>query len=168
MFKRRRWLAGLLTAAVIASTWAVVPAAAAVVVCPRFVSVENHTEAEGSPAAGDTTKTFVFQVTSSGCMQAGTAKYTTVPALARESTDFVSTSGTLTFAAGVARRQTVAVDVVMDSVREPDELFYFLVCPSSGVLEKGAYRAVGMVVNDDDGPAGDPEAGTIPELHCSE
>src|SRR5262245_9736149 len=152
VLKRRGWLAGLAAVAAVGGTTLVGGPAAAkttTLICPRVVSVDNVTAEEGNPTEGPTTTRFVFRVTSSGCLQAGTARYETVSAWAQAPSDFATTSGTLKFAEGEGRDKAIVVDVAIDTVKERDDFFYVIVCRESGALEPGDELGVGTILNDD-------------------
>src|SRR5262249_16160324 len=79
-----------------------------------------------------------------------TVDYVTIPGTATAGTDYVTTSGTLSFAPG-ERSKTIAVPVIGDTLDEPDEVFGLTLSnPSNGVL--GDTMGAGLI-RDNDGPA---------------
>ena len=115
------------------------------------VTIGDVTQAEGD--AGTTS--FVFDVTLSGDVAGGfTVPFNTANGSATTTDgDYVSTSGTLTFAGTDTETQTITVTVNGDTVVEGDETFTVtLGMPSkSGVTATGSSgsSAVGTIQNDD-------------------
>ena len=112
------------------------------------LSIGDVTLAEGDSG----TKTFNFTVSMSGSNTLGasvsyaTANGSTNPATA--GSDYVATSGTLTWAAGDTSSQTISVTVNGDTTVEPDETFYVnLSSPTNATLSKS--QGVGTIQNDD-------------------
>lgn len=76
-----------------------------------------------------------------------TVNYATANFTATAGSDYVATSGTLTFAPGVTN-QTVSILVLGDTLNEADETFYVdLTFPTNADISKG--RGVGTIQNDD-------------------
>jgi serralysin len=116
------------------------------VALPTF-SITDVTRNEGS-LSGNRTLNFSFAVTlSSASSQAVTVRYETTDGTALAGSDYIATSGTLNFAAGVTS-QTFNVAVYADRTIESNELFYVdLLNPSNGNLGKA--RGTGTILNDD-------------------
>ena len=77
-----------------------------------------------------------------------TVAYTTANGTATAGQDYLPTSGTLTFAPGVTV-QTITVNVIGDTVKEPNETFYvnlFNVSTNALIVDS---QGVGTIVNDD-------------------
>jgi hypothetical protein len=90
----------------------------------------------------------VFTVTlSRGSSRPVTVAYTTHDGSAKAGTDFVATAGRLTFAPG-ERSRTVAVPVLGDTRREPDEQFTLALSDAQNA-QLGRAQAVATIRNDD-------------------
>jgi len=104
---------------------------------------------DASVDEGDSgTRPLVFIVElSKPSTQAVTVKYSTSPGTAQSGSDYVHTSGTLTFAAGETLK-TITVQIVGDTISEPNESFTVaLNTPSSGTtLARGT--ATGTIRDD--------------------
>jgi uncharacterized repeat protein (TIGR01451 family) len=82
--------------------------------------------------------------------QTVTVSYATADGTAVASTDYLSQSGTLTFAPGTTN-QTISIPVVGNTLNEPDEAFFVdLSQPTFATLGRG--RGVGTILNDDPPP----------------
>ena len=79
-----------------------------------------------------------------------TVDYATADVSASAGSDYVATSGTLTFAPG-ATSTTVAVTVNGDTLDEPDEYFAFVLSGASNPIGDGSGQ--GTIVDDDGGAA---------------
>ncbi|HMC67846.1 MAG TPA: Calx-beta domain-containing protein, partial [Mycobacteriales bacterium] len=75
------------------------------------------------------------------------ATYRTTDGTATAGQDYESASGTITFAPGVTT-QTITVNVIGDTLFEPDETFTLTVTPVGGV----SVTATGTILNDDASP----------------
>lgn len=75
--------------------------------------------------------------------------YTTVNATAVAGSDFTSTSGTLSWAAGDMAAKTIRVPVLNDSVPEPAEAFTVVLSGASGATLATANTATVSIVDDD-------------------
>lgn len=95
------------------------------------------------------TTSFVFTVSLNDlAIDPVTVAYATAGGTATPGVDFVPVSGTLTFPAG-SMTQTITVQVVGDTLKEPDETFFVnLFDPSPNAIIVDA-QAVGTIVNDD-------------------
>ncbi len=118
-------------------------------IAPLALSVSDVTFTEGDSG----TKNAVFTVAlSSKASTVVTVKFATNNGTATASTDYTSTTGTLTFAIGETSK-TVQVPVLGDTVVESDENFSILLSASSGaVISKATGTAT--IVNDDGLPPG--------------
>ena len=116
---------------------------AAVAALPTL-SINNVSLAEGN--SGSTA--FVFVVTlSTASATAVTVNYATSNGSASAGSDYVATSGMLTFAPG-ALTQSVTVNVNGDSTVEPDETFLVtLSAPTNATINNA--QGTGTIVNDD-------------------
>src|SRR5262249_916671 len=94
----------------------------------------------------------VFTVSLSAASgQTVTVNYATANGTANAGTDYVATSGTLSFAPGVTT-QSVVVPVSGETVNEPTETFFVnLSNPSNATLANN--QAVGTILNDDGVPS---------------
>jgi hypothetical protein len=77
-----------------------------------------------------------------------TVAYLTRDGTAVAGSDYVATSGTLTFAAGETAK-SVTVQVIGDTVREPDETFYLVLLNPSASATIVDAEGVGTILNDD-------------------
>ena len=111
-------------------------------------SINNVTQAEGN--AGTTA--FVFTVTLSATSgQTVTVNYATANGTATAGSDFLATSGTLTFAPGVTS-QTINVPVIGDTVNEANETFSVILSgPTNAFIAVAS--GLGTILNDDGVPA---------------
>lgn len=114
------------------------------------LSIDNVSANEGD--VGPTP--FVFTVTlSQASATPVTVSYATVDDTATAPGDYLTAAGTLTFQPGDPLTQTITVDVVGETVVEPNETFFVdLSSPSGATL--ATPRGTGTIVNDDaEGPA---------------
>lgn len=119
------------------------------------LKIENITVGEGScptisaPDPCDTLKQAIFNVTldppNSGEI---TIAYTTAEGEALENTDYVPTSGTITFPAGVVSR-SVAVDIWADRAIEGNETFQLVLSNPTGNVNVKQNTGVCTIVDDD-------------------
>ena len=116
----------------------------AVVAALPTLAINDVTLAEGNSG----TTAFNFTVTlSAASATAVTVNYATSNATATAGSDYVATSGTLTFAPGVVT-QTVTVTVNGDTTVEPDETFLVtLSAPVNATI--AAAQGTGTIINDD-------------------
>src|SRR4030095_2958336 len=92
---------------------------------------------------------FTFTVTLSAAYdQPVTISYRTVNGTAKSSEDYLSKTGTLTFAAGVTTK-TITIEVKGDSKREANETFYLDLFGNSSNALFTKNRGVGTILNDD-------------------
>jgi hypothetical protein len=112
---------------------------------PR-ISISDVTQYEG--LKGQKTL-FTFTVTLSAAYdQPVTISYRTVNGTAKSSEDYLSKTGTLTFAAGVTTK-TITIEVKGDSKREANETFYLDLFGNSSNALFTKNRGVGTILNDD-------------------
>ncbi|HEX8223523.1 MAG TPA: Calx-beta domain-containing protein, partial [Allosphingosinicella sp.] len=111
---------------------------------PPFVSIGDVTQAEGN--AGTTT--FTFTVTRTGGTGAFTVEYATDPGTATSGTDYVATSGTLSFEAG-ENSKTIDVTVNGDTAGEFSETFAVLLSNPTGFAVIADPGGTGIITNDD-------------------
>ena len=112
---------------------------------PLALSVADAEAREGTDSA------VVFAVTMSrAAPRAVTVGYATSDGTATAGEDYTATSGTLTFAAGVAE-QSVSVPVLDDATNEGEESFTFTLSNASGALIDDGV-ATGTIVNSDPMP----------------
>jgi hypothetical protein len=83
------------------------------------VSITDHAEAEGDSGTQSMTPFVSVGANNAGLVQ---VNYTTTAGTATSGTDFIATSGTLTITGG-DNGAPIAVDVIGDTVDEPDETF---------------------------------------------
>jgi chitinase len=111
------------------------------------LAISDFTASEG---ANGTTKTFTFTVTLSAASgQTVTVNYATANNTATAGTtgDYIATSGSLTFTAGVVSR-TISVTVRGDGTRESNETFFVnLSAASNASISDG--QGLGTITNDD-------------------
>ena len=101
--------------------------------------------------------TATFTVTLSGAVQdAFNVDYVTADGTAKAGSDYLSTSGTLTFPAGSAAGAslTFTVPIVNDNIAEPTETFDGIISNvSGGLVTIGTGRATVTILDDDDATA---------------
>jgi hypothetical protein len=102
--------------------------------------------------AGFSTATFTVTLTNPNA-SATTVQYATANGTATAGTDYVATSGTLTFNPGTTT-QTVSVQIIGDTIKEANETFFVnLSSPTNGVIGDG--QGVGIIIDDDRAVIGD-------------
>jgi CSLREA domain-containing protein len=95
------------------------------------------------------TKTLTFTVSlSKASGQTITVNYATADGIARSTSDYVTKSGTLSFAPGSALTRTISITINGDTLIEGDETLYVIL---SGAVNAslGRGRGVGTIINDD-------------------
>ena len=109
-----------------------------------MVSISDVTVTEGNAGTVNAT----FQVTlSAPTSQQVTVTFSTADGTALAGTDYVGTSGTVTFNAGETSK-TIAVVVNGDTINEPDETFFVnLSNPVNATIADG--QGLGTIINDD-------------------
>lgn len=122
------------------------------VVVPPSVSINDVSVAEGN--AGTTAATFTVSL-SQPTSETISVAYATADGTATASSDYTAASGTVTFAPGVTS-QSVAVQVVGDTVVEPDETFYVNLGAVTGNATVADGQGLGTIVNDDQPPPATP------------
>ena len=111
---------------------------------PTTFSINDVTQAEGDSG----TTIFTFTVTRLGDnSNTSTVYFATADGTATSGSDYLATSGTLSFDPGVTT-QTITVQVVGDTVVEPDETLYINLSNASGA-EIARSQGVGQILNDD-------------------
>jgi len=115
---------------------------------PPGLSVADAAVAEGNAGTGAMTFTVSLDKAAAGAV---TVRYATADGTAVAGSDYVATSGTLTFAAGETSR-TVTVGVLGDTAVERDEAFALRLSAPSGATLTDA-TATGTIRNDDAAPA---------------
>ncbi|ORB29191.1 chitinase [Mycolicibacterium parafortuitum] len=111
---------------------------------PPAISIADQSVAEGNGTGSH----FMFVVTlDKPSTQTVTVRYATSNGTATAGTDYVATSGTVTFAPGVTS-QTVHVNVIGDTVAESRETFTVTLSnPTGATIADGT--AIGTIVDDD-------------------
>ncbi|HEX9946054.1 MAG TPA: Calx-beta domain-containing protein, partial [Allosphingosinicella sp.] len=108
------------------------------------VTISDVSQPEGNSG----TSVFSFTVTRTGGTGAFTVDYATDPGTATSGTDFVATSGTLSFAAGEISK-TVEVTVNGDTQGEFSETFAVLLSNPTGFAVIADNGGTGIIANDD-------------------
>jgi Calx-beta domain len=109
------------------------------------VALSDVSKKEGNSG----TTAFVFSVTVSGVpLSTVTVDYGTANGTATADSDYVSTSGTLSFAPGVTTK-TVTVSVVGNTLREANKTFYVNLSNPSANAYLGDAQGLGTIANDD-------------------
>ncbi|HEY5723339.1 MAG TPA: Calx-beta domain-containing protein [Allosphingosinicella sp.] len=111
---------------------------------PPLVTIADVSQAEGN--AGPTV--FSFTVTRTGGTGAFTVDYSTAPGSASAGSDYVATSGTLSFAAG-ENSKTIDVTVNGDTEGEFAETFSVLLSNPTGFAVIADTSGTGTIANDD-------------------
>jgi hypothetical protein len=111
------------------------------------LSIADVTISEGN--SGSTSALFTVTLAASSTIPV-TVDYATANGTATAGSDYVATSGTLTFDPGVTSR-TITVTVNSDTTVEPNETFFVnLSNPTNATLAKG--QGTGTILNDDSAP----------------
>jgi Ca2+-binding RTX toxin-like protein len=118
-------------------------------VAPRSVSVSDISVTEGDQG----TKLATFNVTAGAGNGPVTLSYATVDGTATAGTDYVATSGSLTFGAA-GGTQTVSVVINGDYSFEADQTFFLQLSNVVGAAVADG-SGVGTILNDDSPPLGD-------------
>lgn len=117
------------------------------VTSPPTISIADASRSEGN--SGTANMAFIVSLSKASATPV-TVRYATSNATAMSGTDYVSTSGTITFAAGETSK-TINVSILGDTAVEPDEaLTVTLSAPSGATLSRAA--ATGTITNDDVAP----------------
>ena len=90
---------------------------------------------------------FVFTITQPASINGVTLTYATADGTAQAGSDYIPTSGELSFAPGETTKQ-ITVDVIGDITAEPDETF-FIALNDTQTPQVGPQIAVGTIINDD-------------------
>jgi len=109
-----------------------------------FLSVNSISDTEGNGP-------FTYQVTMNGEVEAPfQITFNTVPVTATAGgSDYIATSGTLTFSGNDGENKFIIVDITDDNIVEPDEVFEISASsPANGVGLQG-FPAQGEILNDD-------------------
>lgn len=121
-----------------------IAAAGGAVVTPPSFSINDVTQAEGNSG----TTNFTFTVTKTGTTSSSsTVNFSTTDGTATAGSDYLTNSGTLTFAAGETT-QTITVIVNGDTVVEPDETFTVNITAGTNA-SVGDGSGLGTITNDD-------------------
>ena len=108
------------------------------------ISINDVTVVEGD--AGMSTATFTVTVTNPNST-AVTVQYATANGTATAGTDYVATSGTLTFNPGTTT-QTINVTIIGDAIKEANETFFVnLSNPTNATITDG--QGVGIIIDND-------------------
>ena len=108
------------------------------------LSINDVSIVEGD--GGMSTATFTVTLTNPN-KAATTVQYATANGTATAGTDYVATSGTLTFNPGTTT-QTISVSIIGDTLKEANETFFVnLSSPTNGVIGDG--QGVGIIVDND-------------------
>ncbi|MCA0302386.1 MAG: cellulase family glycosylhydrolase [Proteobacteria bacterium] len=126
--------------------------AAAPIVAPTL-SIADASIVEGDSGTAQMTFTVGLSQAASGPVTVG---YATGGGSATSGTDFLATSGTLTFAAGQTSK-TIAVAIVGDTAVEANETFTVTLGSASGATVADG-QATGTIVNNDSAPPVSPPA----------
>lgn len=97
---------------------------------------------------------------SGGSSGAATVAYSTVNGTATAGSDYTSTSGTLSWAAGETATRTIRIPIVNDSVAEATEAFSVRLSAATGA-SIGSTSAATVTITDDDSGASSGGAGTL-------
>jgi len=111
-----------------------------------YFEIEDATLVEGD--SGTTNAEFVIRLVDCPAAETVSVNYATVAGTATAGEDFVAQSGTLTFATGQPRQQTITVPILGDTLDETDEGFQILLSAPSGAIIFD-YVAQGTITNDD-------------------
>ena len=111
---------------------------------PPALSINDVTVTEGN--SGTTTATFTVAL-SAAAASAVTVNYATADSSATAGSDYVGTSGTLTFAVGETTK-SIAVTIDGETTVEPDETFFVNLTTASGATIAKAQGAA-TITNDD-------------------
>jgi hypothetical protein len=128
------------TGGILADDWRTVNAAKVNAV--RSIQFGTIPAATGN--SGTTQATFVLQLSSASSTPVG-VRYATSDGTATAGSDYVATSGTVTFAPGQTSA-TVTVTVNADALAEPEELFYLLLTDPTGAT-LSVNRGTGTINN---------------------
>ncbi|WP_410612452.1 Calx-beta domain-containing protein [Amycolatopsis sp. lyj-109] len=154
--------AGLMVGVLLLGSVTAAPAGAAPAGCgPASVSIADRTLYEGSPAAGEpgpAYTTFEFTVSvraAAGCAPTGSVSYKTEDSSpgATSPADYLPAEGRLSWT-GDSSSRTIAVQVVKDATREPNEPFLLRLSDPVGLVLADDLAAGGIL--DDDGAEGFP------------
>jgi Calx-beta domain len=126
---------------------------------PPTLTINDVSATEGN--AG--TKNFGFTVTISSAANA-TVNFATADGTATAGSDYIATSGTLTFTSGGPVTQTITVQVIGDTLVEPNETFFVNLSGAAGATIADA-QGLGTIIKDDSPP---PSVTVIPTLGTPE
>jgi YD repeat-containing protein len=94
------------------------------------------------------TKVLTFTVTRTGGSVAFSINYATVSSTASSGSDYVATSGTLSFASGI-NAQTISVTINGDAAAEANELFFVNLSDATNGVTISDGQGEGTIINDD-------------------
>lgn len=138
-------------------------------VCNRTIDIGDRIANEGTATTSTVIALtpFTFTVSSRGCNRAGTVSYRTEHGTTN-SYDYVSTSGTLTFAEGDGSNKNITVLVRKDGSPGNNESFRVrLYAPSANVVVDDG-SGLGVILNDDTVCQAPPDLPPGTDYHCSE
>lgn len=141
--------------------------------CIRSLDINDRTVVEGTRTeANDAIYGYMtFTVSSNSCGRGGTVSYTTLPGTASAGGDYVSESGTLTFAAGSTANRYITIQIRRDGAPGDDETMHVVLHnPSSSLIDIDDGVGRGTIANDDYscGPPPGLPPYLHPDYHCSE
>jgi len=115
----------------------------------RTLSINSVSVLEGN--SGVTPATFTVTLSAPSTVPAS-VQFATADGTAKAGSDYLSTSGTLTFAPGETSK-TIAVSVVGDTMQEDNETFLVLLSKPTGGATISTNAGVGTILDDDGPPA---------------
>lgn len=121
-------------------------------VVPPSVSIGDATVTEGN--SGSTAATFTVSLSQPAAETISVA-YATADGTANAGSDYVATSGAVTFAPGVTS-QSVTVQVIGDTTVEDNETFYVNLGAVTGNATIADGQGLGTILNDDQPPPATP------------
>jgi hypothetical protein len=118
---------------------------------PPAISINDVSVPEGNAGTSPATFTVSLSAAITATCPSATVNYQTADGTARAGSDYVATSGSLTFAPGVTSLP-VTVTINGDTVFEPNETFFVnLSGATNATIARG--QGVGTILNDDAAPA---------------
>jgi hypothetical protein len=113
---------------------------------PGQLSINDVRVTEGN--SGTTTATFTVTLVSGGSPNPTTVNYATANGTATAGSDYVATSGTLTFAPGETTK-TITVTINGDTLKEANEFFFVNLSSASSNAVIADGQGVGIIIDDD-------------------
>ncbi len=140
--------------------------------CIRSLDINDRSVVEGTRTeANDAIYGYLtFTVSSNSCGRGGTVSYTTLPGTASADGDYVSESGTLTFATGSTANRYITIQIRRDGAPGDDETMHVVLHSPSSAIDIDDAVGRGTIVNDDYscGPPPGLPPYLHPDYHCSE